>query len=65
MGKLIQVKTVKPVLKMLEHVAPFVETEKESLLKIVQTAQKTFLSVLRTLAEMEELRNENSVMIEN
>ena len=65
MEKLIQVKPVKTVLKMSEHVLLFVGTEKENQLKIVQTAQKTFLSVLRTLAEMEESIQEKFVMIEN
>gem|GEM_PF-746961 len=65
MGKLIQVKTVKPVLKMLENVLLFVETEKESQLKTVQTVLKMFLFVLHILAEMGKSIQEKFVMIEN
>ena len=65
MGKLIQVKPVKPVLKMLENVLLFVETEKESQLKTVQTVLKMFLSVLHILAEMGKSIQEKLVMIEN
>ena len=65
MGKLIQGKPVKPVLKMLEHVLLFVETEKESLRKTVQTVLKMFLSVLHILAEMGKSIQEKFVMIEN
>lgn len=65
MGKLIQGKPVKPVLKMLENVLLFVETEKESQLKTVQTVLKMFLFVLHILAEMGKLIQEKFVMIEN
>ena len=65
MAKSMQVKTVKPVLKMLEHVAPFVETEKGSQLKTVQTVLKMSLSVLHILAEMGKSIQEKFVMIEN
>ena len=65
MGKLIQGKTVKPVLKMLENVLLFVGTEKENLRKTVQTVLKMFLFVLHILAEMGKSIQEKFVMIEN
>lgn len=61
----MQVKPVKTVLKILEHVAPFVGTEKENLLKTVQTVLKMSLSVLHILAEMGKSIREKFVMIEN
>lgn len=61
----MQVKTVKHVPKMLEHVLLFVGTEKENLLKTVQTVLKMSLSVLHILAEMGKSIQEKFVMIEN
>ena len=65
MEKLILGKPVKPVLKMSENVLLFVGTEKESLLKTVQTVLKMFLFVLHILAEMGKSIQEKFVMIEN
>jgi len=65
MEKLILGKPVKTVLKMSEDVLLFVGTEKESLLKTVQTVLKMFLFVLHILAEMGKSIQEKFVMIEN
>ena len=65
MGKLIQVKLASLVLKTSENVLLFVETEKESQLKTVQTVLKMFLFVLHILAEMGKSIQEKFVMIEN